>query len=111
MRPKWALRQTQLLAPSPAGNLICLEFPRQKDPSVAGPPFGSSSEAYLEHLSHPGEDIPYDDKGLVKGDPLREPSQNGLERVLYWQPTRTHEVGKGKDGDVYDRVSVWRRRT
>ncbi|RMJ22062.1 Thiol methyltransferase [Aspergillus sp. HF37] len=111
MRPQWALRQAQLLAPSPAGNLICLEFPRHKDPSLGGPPFFSASEAYLEHLSHPGEDIPYDDKGFVKSDRLRAPSDNGLERVLHWEPTRTHDVGKGKDGGIHDRVSVWRRRT
>ena len=111
MRPGWALRQTELLAPSPSGNLICLEFPRHKDSLASGPPFSSSSEAYLEHLSHPGEDIPYDDKKLVKSDPLREPSPNGLERVLYWQPARTHQVGKSQDGEVHDRVSVWRRRT
>ncbi|PKX93478.1 S-adenosyl-L-methionine-dependent methyltransferase [Aspergillus novofumigatus IBT 16806] len=32
LRPKWALRHTELLAPPPAGNLICLESPRHKDP-------------------------------------------------------------------------------
>lgn len=110
MRPQWALRHSELLAPSPLGNLICLEFPRHKGPLSSGPPFSSSSEAYLEHLSHPGEDIPYDDKGLVQADPLREPSPNGLERVLFWEPARTHDVGKGQNGEVYDRVSVWRRR-
>ncbi|KAJ5679661.1 TPMT family [Penicillium macrosclerotiorum] len=110
MRPKWALRHTQLLAPSPAGNLICLEFPRHKDPLAAGPPYASPSEAYVEHLSHPGEEITYNDKGLVKQDPLRAPSKNGLERVAYWQPERTHEAGQGKDGAIFDRVSIWRRR-
>lgn len=109
MRPAWALRHTQLLAPSPTGNLICLEFPRHKDPSSSGPPFSSASEAYQEHLSHPGEDIPYDDKGVIKSDPLIEPSQNALERILHWQPSRTHDVGK-VNGEVQDRVSVWRRR-
>jgi hypothetical protein len=110
MRPKWAHRHTQLLAPSPAGNLICLEFPRHKDPQEPGPPFASPSEAYVAHLSHPGEDIPYDAKGVVKHDPLREPSQGGLERVAYWQPERTHVVGQGENGVIHDRVSIWRRR-
>ncbi|KAJ5391361.1 hypothetical protein N7509_006851 [Penicillium cosmopolitanum] len=109
MRPKWALRHTQLLAPSPAGNLICLEFPRHKDPKAPGPPFPSSSEAYMEHLSHPGEDIPYNDQGLIKQDPLRAPSKAGLERVAYWQPERTHEMGQ-ENGKIEDRVSIWRRR-
>ncbi|CAG8038638.1 unnamed protein product [Penicillium salamii] len=110
LRPNWALRHTQLLAPSPAGNLICLESPRHKDPQAAGPPFGSSSEAYMAHLSHPGEQIPYDAKGVVKHEPLREPSENGLERVAFWTPERTHEVGQGENGVIHDRVSIWRRR-
>ncbi|CAG7991718.1 unnamed protein product [Penicillium nalgiovense] len=109
MRPKWALRQTQLLSPSPAGNLICLEFPRHKDPQSAGPPYASSSEAYMAHLSHPGEEIPYDN-GVVKHEPLRAPSKDGLERVAYWKPERTHEVGQGENGVIHDRVSIWRRR-
>ncbi|GCB26386.1 probable thiol methyltransferase 2 [Aspergillus awamori] len=110
MRPDWALRHTQLLAPSPHGNLICLEYPRHKDPSLPGPPFGLSSEAYMEHLSHPGEQVSYDAQGRCRGDPLREPSDRGLERVAYWQPARTHEVGKDANGEVQDRVSIWRRR-
>ncbi|KAJ5477935.1 hypothetical protein N7530_003444 [Penicillium desertorum] len=109
MRPKWALRQTQLLSPSPAGNLICLEFPRHKDPQSAGPPYTSSSEAYMAHLSHPGEEVPYDN-GVVKHEPLRAPSKDGLERVAYWKPERTHEVGQGEKGVIHDRVSIWRRR-
>ncbi|PWY95239.1 thiol methyltransferase [Aspergillus sclerotioniger CBS 115572] len=110
MRPDWALRHTQLLAPSPRGNLICLEYPRHKDPSLPGPPFGLSSEAYMEHLSHPGEQISYDAQGRGRMDPLREPSERGLERVAYWKPARTHEVGKNSNGEVQDRVSIWRQR-
>ena len=69
----------------------------------------------MEHLSHPGENITYNDKGLVDADhPLRErePSKaaTGLERVAYWQPERTHAVGKDKNGVIHDRVSIWRRR-
>ncbi|KAJ5380028.1 uncharacterized protein N7496_002456 [Penicillium cataractarum] len=110
LRPKWALRHTELLAPSPAGNLICLEFPRHKDPLAGGPPYASPSEAYVEHLSHPGEKISYNAKGLVNADPLREPSKAGLERVAHWQPERTHTVGQGENGVIHDRVSIWRRR-
>ncbi|KAJ5995532.1 hypothetical protein N7481_002509 [Penicillium waksmanii] len=54
--------------------------------------------------------ISYNDKGLVNADPLREPSKAGLERVAYWQPERTHAVGKGENGVIHDRVSIWRRR-
>ena len=64
----------------------------------------------MEHLSHPGEDIPYDEKGLIKQDPLRAPSKAGLERVAFWQPERTHESGQGENGVIHDRVSIWRRR-
>ncbi|KAJ5630924.1 uncharacterized protein N7484_011024 [Penicillium longicatenatum] len=109
LRPKWAFRYTELLAPSPAGNLICLESPRHKNPLAPGPPFASPSEAYIEHLSHPGEKIFYNDKGLVIADPLREPSKKGLERVGYWQLERTHAVGKDENGVIHDRVSIWRR--
>ncbi|BCS24557.1 putative thiol methyltransferase [Aspergillus puulaauensis] len=110
MRPAWALRHSQILAPSPKGNLVCLEFPRHKDPLQHGPPYASPSEAYMEHLSHPGEKIAYDAKGYCKTNPLREPSQQGLERVAYWQPAKTHDFGTSEQGEVLDRVSIWRRR-
>nr|KMM64443.1 thiol methyltransferase 1 [Coccidioides posadasii RMSCC 3488] len=110
LRPQWALRHRQLLAPSPRGNLICLEFPTTKDPAALGPPFASTPAMYMEHLSHPGEDIPYDDKGHVKSNPLQQPSDKGLERVAHWQPKRTHTVGMDDKGNVLDWVSIWRRR-
>ncbi|CEN59539.1 hypothetical protein ASPCAL01988 [Aspergillus calidoustus] len=110
LRPAWALRHTQLLAPSPQGNLVCLEFPRHKDPLQHGPPYSSPSEAYMEHLSHPGEELAYDAKGRIKSDPLRETSPFGLERVAYWQPAKTHDFGTSEEGEVFDRVSIWRRR-
>ncbi|KAI9881484.1 MAG: hypothetical protein M1830_000047 [Pleopsidium flavum] len=105
MRPAWSLRYSQLLAASPAGNLICLEFPTYKPPSTGGPPFGLTSKVYVEHLSHPGEDLPYDGEGNIKADILRRASKGGLERVAHWQPKRTHEIGKGTDW-----VSIWRLR-
>ncbi|OGM48378.1 hypothetical protein ABOM_003366 [Aspergillus bombycis] len=111
LRPKWALRHTQLLAPSPIGKLICLEFPLHKDPQAPGPPYPLSSEVYMAHLSHPGEEIPYDDNGRVQFNPLQEPSEAGLKRVAYWQPERTHKVGQDEDGVIHDRVSIWSRRS
>ncbi|EEP82051.1 predicted protein [Uncinocarpus reesii 1704] len=110
LRPQWALRHSQLLAPSPRGNLICLEFPTTKDPATLGPPFASTPAMYMEHLSHPGEDVAYDDKGYVKPSPLKQPSEKGLERVAHWQPERTHTVGMDDSGNVLDWVSIWRRR-
>ncbi|PGG96217.1 hypothetical protein AJ80_09861 [Polytolypa hystricis UAMH7299] len=108
LRPRWALRMSQLL--SKQGNLICLEFPTAKDPQLGGPPFASLPAAYMEHLSHPGEEIAYDDKGRVKRDPLREASAKGLERVAHWQPERTHDVGMDENGNIQDWVSIWRHR-
>ncbi|KAG5298354.1 thiol methyltransferase [Histoplasma ohiense] len=110
LRPQWAARMTQLLAPSPRGNLICLEFPTAKDPTTGGPPFASPPTAYMEHLSHPGEEIPYEN-GHIIVDPLKEVSPNGLERVAHWQPERTHEVGKDDNGNVQDWVAIWRHRS
>ncbi|EZF69238.1 hypothetical protein H105_08261 [Trichophyton soudanense CBS 452.61] len=107
LRPGWALRHSQLLGRSPKGYLICLEFPTTKDPTLGGPPFASTPEAYLEHLSKPGEDIPYDDKGNVQAGLSNKTGDNGLVRVAHWHPERTHEVGKDSDGTVRDWVSIW----
>ncbi|KUL92474.1 hypothetical protein ZTR_02455 [Talaromyces verruculosus] len=111
LRPRWAMRHRQLLAPAPIGFLICLEWPRLKDPKLLGPPFASPSAAYFEHLSHPGEEIAYGSDGHVIVDPSRKPCPIGLVRVEHFQPERTYPVGKDeKTGEVHDRVAVWRRR-
>lgn len=102
---------SQLLAPSPQGNLICLEFPVKTPASTGGPPFSSPPNAYMEHLSHPGEKIDYDENGDIKTEALRRASENGLERVAHWQPERTHEIGKDEQGNVMDWVAVWRHRS
>jgi hypothetical protein len=101
MRPAWALRQSQLLAPH--GKLICLEFPTYKDPLTGGPPFGLTPETYVQHLGHPGETVPYDEHGHVESSVPREINSTALVRVAHWQPERTHEIGKGTDW-----ISVWR---
>lgn len=64
----------------------------------------------MEHLSRPGEEVVYDDAGLVTQDPLRAHSKTGLERVAYWQPERAHNTYHevGDDGTILNRVSVWR---
>lgn len=105
MRPAWAQRMSQLLSKKPSGCLICLEFPTYKDPSTGGPPYGLTSQTYVEHLSHPGEEIPYDESGHIVAGARGQPSAKGLERVDHWQPERTHEIGKGTDW-----ISVWRHR-
>lgn len=110
MRPAWALRMAQLLAPSPQGNLICLEFPTTKAASAGGPPFSSPPSAYMEHLSNPGEEVPYDAEGKVKSNPLAPASPKGLERVAHFTPTEAHAIGKDDQGKVRDFVAIWRHR-
>jgi SAM-dependent methyltransferase len=110
MRPAWAKRMSDLLADSAIANLICLEFPTDKDPSSGGPPWASPSKAYIEHLSHPGEDIPYGDDGHVKYNPVAPSGPGALERVGWWHPSDTHAAGKDEAGTVKDFISVWRHR-
>ena len=105
MRPAWALRMSQLLAEEGIGKLICLEFPTYKDPLTGGPPYGLTPMTYIEHLSHPGKEVPYDNAGHVKEGRSQDCAAESFERIGHWQPERTHAIGKGTDW-----VSIWRRR-
>lgn len=91
----------QLLGPD--GLLVCIEFPTYKDPSSGGPPYALPPQVYLEHLSHPGKDVPYDENGHVRNYPIPGKDPEALERMAHYQPSRTHEIGKGTDW-----VSIWR---
>ncbi|KAI9888203.1 MAG: hypothetical protein M1820_010247 [Bogoriella megaspora] len=104
LRPAWALRLSQLLGPGHA-TLICLEFPTYKEPSTGGPPWGLPPEVYLQHLSRPGEDIPYDESGYVVEQAPAEDNEKALKRIAHWKAERTHQVGQGTDN-----VSIWRHR-
>jgi len=105
LRPKWAARQAGLLAQE--GRLVCLEFPLYKDPRIGGPPFGMNAEAYVAHLSRPGQELEYDEKGYPKGTEedfvSGRDAEMGLERVERWKAERTHKIGEGTD-----HVSVWK---
>ncbi|KAL8655013.1 MAG: hypothetical protein Q9226_003206 [Calogaya cf. arnoldii] len=81
LRPAWSQRMLQLLTTNPSGLLICLEFPTYKDPSLGGPPFGLTPQTYLEHLSHPGQEIPYDESGHVLVGGQGSPTSDRLERL------------------------------
>lgn len=88
-----------------------------KDPASQGPPYAAPSHAYFEHLSRPGEEIPYDSDGKIAPPPpsptdySQKPHPLALERILHWQPERTYETGKDQNtGEVVDRLSIWRRR-
>lgn len=97
---------TQLLAPT--GILICLEFPTHKPPKSGGPPWALPSVVYTESFKHPGQELQYDEEGKVIESDKPE-SDNALVRIAYWRPERTHGVGI-INGDVKDRVSVWKHK-
>ncbi|KAI9769237.1 MAG: hypothetical protein M1840_004366 [Geoglossum simile] len=104
IRPAWSRRYSQLLSSSTSSCLICIEYPTYKDPTTRGPPFGLPPKVYLGHLSHPGEELPYDDDGHLLEDQIADVGSKGaLKRIEHWQPERTHKSGKGTDW-----VSVWR---
>ena len=86
------------------GRLLCLEFPSAKDPKLGGPPFAVPNTVYETHLSHPGEEIPYREDGLIEDNTELPLNPSGFTRVARWQPERTHEIGKGQDW-----ISVWKR--
>lgn len=110
MRPRWAERTRDLLAPG--GRLVCLEFP-SRDPAGQGPgpPWALPPHAYAAYLSRPGSPVPaLDSNGaVVPGDYAPPPRDDGLERLAHLKPRRTHPAG-AKGGDVQDRISVWRHR-
>lgn len=110
MRPAWAKRMSTLLAQNPQANLICLEFPTTKPANAGGPPHSSPPKAYMEHLSHPGEEVPYTSEGEVKVNPFSESGPGALERVGHWHPGDTHQVGKDAEGNIADYISIWRHR-
>ena len=101
LRPQWSKRMSELLAPD--GSLICLESPLAKPPNAAGPPYGLSSELYVQLFKQPGKDVRYAEDGYVAPDerPVDHPS--GIVRIAHWSPARQHAVGKG--GVM---VSVWK---
>lgn len=101
MRLDWARRMKELLAPS--GVLVCLEFPMYKDVNAAGPPYGLKG-VYWDLLAE-GKD-----GRVAKGKAQSEGSaasgrEERLERVLYYQPSRTYKAGEGTD-----MVSAWRHK-
>ncbi|KAF2654446.1 S-adenosyl-L-methionine-dependent methyltransferase [Lophiostoma macrostomum CBS 122681] len=106
VRPAWASRMSQLLAPD--GVLICLEFPTHKPAKSGGPPWSLPSVVYQELFKRPGEEIRYDEEGKLVPEEKQE-SEDALVRIAYWKPTRTHQVGI-INGEVKDWVSVWKHK-
>lgn len=80
LRPAWAKRMSELAKPG-SGYLICLEFPLFKPLGTGGPPWGLTSAKYDELLS------------------------GKFDKIVHYQPQRTHRVGEGSDY-----ITVWRRK-
>jgi hypothetical protein len=95
-----------LLAPDSV--LVCLEFPTHKPAASAGPPWSLPPTVHQELLKNPGEDIMYDDKGVVVATDRKE-GDKALVRVAHWTPKRTHNIAV-INGVVRDCVSVWRHK-
>ncbi|KAA8644907.1 hypothetical protein EYZ11_010999 [Aspergillus tanneri] len=83
MRAGWASRMADLLAPT--GQLVCLEFPMWKDPSLPGPPWGLQG-VHLDLL-------------VEGGDGNGKAGQGGglFARKLYVKPARSYDKGRGTD--------------
>lgn len=132
LRPRWAARMSQLLAPG--GILICTEYPLGKDPRLGGPPFGVFSSPpstpfanpqqpscplsepsltlpppglshalYEQLLNKPGLEVNYDLNGRIVEDRSGDKTDAGLEEVASWVPGQIFEPQKGQVA-----VSVWR---
>ncbi|CAE7179646.1 hypothetical protein PTT_07764 [Pyrenophora teres f. teres 0-1] len=114
LRPKWASRTASLLRrPSPNSNLsggvlICLEFPTHKPASSGGPPWSLPPLVHAELLKRPGQNIQYDDQGVVRKTDTEE-MDNALVKITHYTPKRTHDIGIIK-GLVRDCVSMWRHK-
>jgi len=66
----------------------------------------------MAHLSRPGEDLSYayeNDHQVLVESKLKEAGKDGLVRVMYYTPERTHDIGYDENGNITDKVSVWMR--
>ncbi|QIX00017.1 hypothetical protein AMS68_005534 [Peltaster fructicola] len=98
MRPQWAKRMSDLLAPE--GTLICVEFPLGKPLSAGGPPHGLNSTVYEALFRSPGREITHNNAGEAENSGTAQGHR--LRRIAHWAPARSHHAGQGKD-----MVSLW----
>ncbi|KAF2846223.1 S-adenosyl-L-methionine-dependent methyltransferase [Plenodomus tracheiphilus IPT5] len=118
LRSKWAKRTARLLREHDTkadpesdtrhddGVLICIEFPTHKPANSGGPPWACPPTVHAELLKRPGEEITYDENGVVVATDRPE-AENALVKIAHYTPRRTHTVGV-IDGIVRDCVSMWR---
>lgn len=83
-----------------------------KEETAGGPPWAFPSKVHLAHLTRPGVDLAYayeSDHQVLVESKLKEAGKEGLVRVSYYKPERTHDIGYDEDGNVTDHVSIWMR--
>lgn len=87
---------------------MCIEFPAHKPASAGGPPWSLPPTVHVELLKRPGEDLTYDQNGVVVATDSDE-SADALARIAHWTPERTH-INAVVEGVVRCCVSVWRHK-
>lgn len=97
---------SELLNPN-GGRLVCLEWPLRKPLSTGGPPWGLIPETYVAHLSHPGEELKYNESGPVLESLPATSSPSALRQLARIKPTRTFKSGTDEAGVPFDFISVW----
>ncbi|KAE8338033.1 hypothetical protein BDV24DRAFT_177144 [Aspergillus arachidicola] len=92
MRPQWAARMSQVVAPG--GVLVCLEFPMYKDPTQPGPPWGLNG-VHWDLLARGGDGI----KNIREEAEVDQVDQlpGQFRRLQYHKPTRSYGAGRGTD--------------
>jgi hypothetical protein len=102
MRQRWGGRMAEILRPG--GQLVCLEFPLYKDPTIKGPPWGVGGGVYWDVLARGGSGIL--DMPIPQEVQDSQCNNNGsFARTLLIKPERSHVAGKGTD-----MISVWGRK-
>ncbi|KAE8359570.1 hypothetical protein BDV27DRAFT_149480 [Aspergillus caelatus] len=92
MRPQWAARISQVVAPD--GILVCLEFPMYKDPTQPGPPWGLNG-VHWDLLARGGDGIKNIGEEAEVDQVQQLPGQ--FRRLQYRKPARSYEAGRGAD--------------
>ncbi|KAB8212057.1 hypothetical protein BDV34DRAFT_208535 [Aspergillus parasiticus] len=92
MRPQWAARMSQVVAPD--GVLVCLEFPMYKDPTQPGPPWGLNG-VHWDLLARGGDGI----KNIGEEAEVDQVDQlpGRFRRLQYHKPARSYDAGRGAD--------------
>jgi len=103
MRQQWGVRMSELL--HPGGELVCLEFPLYKDPSIQGPPWGVGGGVYWDILVMGGTGILKEPVPQELQDAQCNSSRGLFVRKLFCKPQRSHVAGKDTD-----MISVWKRK-